>query len=345
MIEKNWKEVVQPSKLEIVESTHSDTYARFNAQPLERGFGVTIGNSLRRILLSSIYGSAIIGVKFEESLGILHEFSSIPGVYEDVTNILLNLKMVVLRMHTDKPQIVNLEKKGPCTVTAGDIDTGANIDVINPELIIATIEGNTTLNMEMQVEWGRGYVPAELNKERVQGAGWIAIDAIFSPVRRVSFNVTPTIVGRRTDYDRLALEVWTSGVVKPEDALAYAAKIQKEYMNVFINFQEDEIEKKVEAEKSETILNENLFRTVEELELSVRSANCLKNAHMTYIYELVQKTETELLKTKNFGRKSLEEIKEKLAKMGLHIGIKLPNLPSQEEIEARRRKMEEEESK
>ena len=345
MIEKNWKEVVQPSKLEIVESTHSDTYARFNAQPLERGFGVTIGNSLRRILLSSIYGSAIIGVKFEESLGILHEFSSIPGVYEDVTNILLNLKMVVLRMHTDKPQIVNLEKKGPCTVTAGDIDTGANIDVINPELIIATIEGNTTLNMEMQVEWGRGYVPAELNKERVQGEGWIAIDAIFSPVRRVSFNVTPTIVGRRTDYDRLALEVWTSGVVKPEDALAYAAKIQKEYMNVFINFQEDEIEKKVEAEKSETILNENLFRTVEELELSVRSANCLKNAHMTYIYELVQKTETELLKTKNFGRKSLEEIKEKLAKMGLHIGIKLPNLPSQEEIEARRRKMEEEESK
>lgn len=345
MIEKNWKEIVQPSKLEIVESTHSDTYARFNAQPLERGFGVTIGNSLRRILLSSIYGSAIIGVKFEESLGILHEFSSIPGVYEDVTNILLNLKKVVLRMHTDKAQIVNLEKKGPCTVTAGDIDTGANIDVINPELIIATIEGNTTLNMEMQVEWGRGYVPAELNKERVQGAGWIAIDAIFSPVRRVSFNVTPTIVGRRTDYDRLALEVWTSGVVKPEDALAYAAKIQKEYMNVFINFQEDEIEKKVEAEKSEMILNENLFRTVEELELSVRSANCLKNAHMTYIYELVQKTETELLKTKNFGRKSLEEIKEKLAKMGLHIGIKLPNLPSQEEIEARRRKMEEEESK
>jgi DNA-directed RNA polymerase subunit alpha len=345
MIEKNWKEIVQPSKLEIVESTHGDTYARFNAQPLERGFGVTIGNSLRRILLSSIYGSAIIGVKFEESLGILHEFSSIPGVYEDVTNILLNLKKVVLRMHTDKPQIVNLEKKGPCTVTAGDIDTGVNIDVINPELIIATIEGNTTLNMEMQVEWGRGYVPAELNKERIQGVGWIAIDAIFSPVRRVSFNVTPTIVGRRTDYDRLALEIWTSGVVKPEDALAYAAKIQKEYMNVFINFQEEEIEKKVEAEKSETILNENLFRTVEELELSVRSANCLKNAHMTYIYELVQKTETELLKTKNFGRKSLEEIKEKLAKMGLHIGIKLPNLPSPEEIEARRRKMEEEESK
>ncbi len=345
MIEKNWKEIVQPNKLEIVESTHTDTYARFNAQPLERGFGVTIGNSLRRILLSSIYGSAIIGVKFDESLGVLHEFSSMPGVYEDVTNIILNLKKVILRMHTDKPQIVTLEKQGPCTVTAGDIKTGSNIDIMNPDQVIATIEGKTTLKMEMLVEWGRGYVPAELNKEKIEGHGWIAIDAIFSPVRRVSFNVTPTIVGRRTDYDRLALEIWTDGIVKPEDALAYAAKIQKEYMNVFINFQEEEIERKVEAEKGEKLLNENLFRTVEELELSVRSANCLKNANMTYIYELVQKTEAELLRTKNFGRKSLEEIKEKLAKMGLHIGIKLPDLPSPEEIEARRKKMEEEESK
>jgi len=345
MIEKNWKEIVQPNKLEIVESTHTDTYARFNAQPLERGFGVTIGNSLRRILLSSIYGSAIIGVKFDESLGVLHEFSSISGVYEDVTNIILNLKKVVLRMHTDKPQTVTLEKQGPCTVTAGDIKTGANIDIMNPDQVIATIEGKISLKMEMLVEWGRGYVPAELNKEKIEGPGWIAIDAIFSPVRRVSFNVTPTIVGRRTDYDRLALEIWTDGIVKPEDALAYAAKIQKEYMNVFINFQEEEIERKVEAEKGEKLLNENLFRTVEELELSVRSANCLKNANMTYIYELVQKTEAELLRTKNFGRKSLEEIKEKLAKMGLHIGIKLPDLPSPEEIEARRKKMEEEESK
>lgn len=345
MIEKNWKEIVQPNKLEIVESTHTDTYARFNAQPLERGFGVTIGNSLRRILLSSINGSAIVAVKFDESLGVLHEFSSMAGVYEDVTNIILNLKKVVLRMHTDKPQTVTLEKKGPCTVTAGDIHTGANIDVINPDQVIATIESDTVLKMEMLVEWGRGYVPAELNKEKIEGAGWIAIDAIFSPVRRVSFNVTPTIVGRRTDYDRLALEIWTNGVVRPEDALAFAAKIQKEYMNVFINFQEEEIERKVDAEKGEKILNENLFRTVEELELSVRSANCLKNANMTYIYELVQKTEAELLRTKNFGRKSLEEIKEKLAKMGLHIGIKLPDLPSPEEIEARRKKMEEEESK
>jgi DNA-directed RNA polymerase subunit alpha len=345
MIEKNWKEIVQPNKLEIVESTHTDTYARFNAQPLERGFGVTIGNSLRRILLSSIYGSAIIGVKFDESLGVLHEFSSMSGVYEDVTNIILNLKKVVLRMHTDKPQTVTLEKQGPCTVTAGDIKTGTNIDIMNPDQVIATIEGKVTLKMEMLVEWGRGYVPAELNKEKIEGPGWIAIDAIFSPVRRVSFNVTPTIVGRRTDYDRLALEIWTDGIVRPEDALAYAAKIQKEYMNVFINFQEEEIERKVEAEKGEKLLNENLFRTVEELELSVRSANCLKNANMTYIYELVQKTEAELLRTKNFGRKSLEEIKEKLAKMGLHIGIKLPDLPSPEEIEARRKKMEEEESK
>jgi DNA-directed RNA polymerase subunit alpha len=345
MIEKNWKEIVQPGRLEIVESTHSDIYARFNAQPLERGFGVTIGNSLRRILLSSIYGSAIIGVKFDDSLNVVHEFCSIPGILEDVTNIILNLKKVVLRMHTEKPQLVTLEKQGPGVVSAGDIDTGANIDVINPEQIIATIESNTTLKLEMRVEYGRGYVQAELNKERIDTAGWIAIDAVFSPVRRVAFNVTPTIVGRRTDYDRLSLEIWTNGVVKPEDALAFAAKIQKEYMNVFINFQEEEIERKIEAEKADKGLNENLFRTVEELELSVRSANCLKNANMTYIYELVQKTEVELLKTKNFGRKSLEEIKEKLAKMGLHIGIKLPDLPTRDEIEARRKKMEEEESK
>jgi len=345
MIEKNWKEIIKPGKLEIVESTYSDIYARFNAQPLERGFGVTIGNSLRRILLSSIYGSAIIGVKFDESLGVLHEFSSVSGIYEDVTDIILNLKKVVLRMHTDKPQIVTLEKKGPCKVVAGDIEAGGMVDITNPDQIIATIESDITLKMEMRVDWGRGYVPAEINKEKIDTQGWIAIDAIFSPVRRVSFNVTPTIVGRRTDYDRLSLEVWTNGVVTPDNALAYAAKIQKEYMDTFINFHEEEIEKIEEKEEKEKDLNDNLFRTVEELELSVRSANCLKNANMTYIYELVQKSEAELLKTKNFGRKSLEEIKEKLAKMGIHIGMKIQNLPSEEEIEERRKRMEEEESK
>lgn len=345
MIEKNWKEIIKPGKLEIVEDTFTDTYARFNAQPLERGFGVTIGNSLRRILLSSIYGSAITGVRFEDSLGVLHEFSSISGLYEDVTDVILNLKKVVLKMHTDKPQIVSLEKKGPCDVVAGDIKTGGNIDVINPEQHIATIESNMTLKMEMRVDWGRGYVPAEINKEQIDTQGWIAIDAIFSPVRRVSFNVTPTILGRRTDYDRLSLEVWTNGVVTPDDALAYAAKINKEYMETFINFQEEDLEQEVEEEEKEKELNNNLFRTVEELELSVRSANCLKNANMTYIYELVQKSEAELLKTKNFGRKSLEEIKEKLAKMGLHIGMNITDLPSPDEIEERRRRMEEEESK
>lgn len=345
MIEKNWKEIIKPGKLEIVEGTFTNTYARFNAQPLERGFGVTIGNSLRRILLSSLYGSAIIGVKFDESLGVLHEFSSIPGIYEDVTDIILNLKKVILKMHTDKSQIVTLEKQGPCEVVAGDISTGGNIDVINPEQHIATIENDMTLKMEMRVDWGRGYVPAEINKEKIDTQGWIAVDAIFSPVRRVSFNVTPTIVGRRTDYDRLSLEVWTNGVVTPDDALAYAAKINKEYMDTFINFHEEELERQSIEEEKDRELNNNLFRTVEELELSVRSANCLKNANMTYIYELVQKSEAELLKTKNFGRKSLEEIKEKLAKMGLHIGMKIPNLPSPEEIEERRKRMEEEESK
>jgi DNA-directed RNA polymerase subunit alpha len=262
-----------------------------------------------------------------------------------VTDIILNLKKVILKMHTDKPQIVTLEKQGPCEVTAGDIATGANIEVINPEQHIATIENDMTLKMEMRVDWGRGYVPAEINKEKIDIHGWIAIDAIFSPVRRVSFNVTPTIVGRRTDYDRLSMEVWTNGVVAPDDALAYAAKINKEYMETFINFHEEEIERQGMEEEKDRELNNNLFRTVEELELSVRSANCLKNANMTYIYELVQKSEAELLKTKNFGRKSLEEIKEKLAKMGLHIGMKIPNLPSPEEIEERRKRMEEEESK
>ena len=222
---------------------------------------------------------------------------------------------------------------------------GGKIDVINPDQVIATIQNDITLKMDLRVDWGRGYVPAELNKEKLDAHGWIPIDAIFSPVRRVSFNVTPTIVGRRTDYDRLSLEVWTNGVVTPDDALAYAARIQKEYMDVFINFQEEEIAHEVREEEKDKELNNNLFRTVEELELSVRSANCLKNANMTYIYELVQKTEAELLKTKNFGRKSLEEIKEKLSKMGLHIGMKLPDLPSPEEIEARRKRMEEEESK
>jgi DNA-directed RNA polymerase subunit alpha len=345
MIEKNWKEIIKPSKLEVVEETYSDTYARFNAQPLERGFGVTIGNSLRRILLSSIYGSAVIGVRFDESLGVLHEFSSIPGVYEDVTDIILNLKKLVMRMHTDKPQTVTLEKKGPCDVLAGDIDTGGKVDVVNPDQPIATIQTDITLRLDLRVDWGRGYVPAELNKEKLEAHGWIPVDAVFSPVRRVSFNVTPTIVGRRTDYDRLSLEVWTNGVVTPDNALAYAARIQKEYMDVFINFHEEDIEQGFAEEDKDQELNDNLFRTVEELELSVRSANCLKNANMSYIYELVQKTESELLKTKNFGRKSLEEIKEKLAKMGLHIGMKLPNLPSPDEIEARRKRMEEEESK
>jgi len=345
MIEKNWKEIIKPNKLEIVESSRTDTYTRFNAQPLERGYGVTIGNSLRRILLSSIYGSAIVGVKFDDSLEVLHEFSCISGIYEDVTDIILNLKKVVLKMHTDKPQYVTINKQGPCVVTAADIQTSGQVEIINPEQPICTIETNLNLKMEMRVDWGCGYVPAEINKEKLDVQGWIAIDSVFSPVRRVSFNVTPTIVGRRTDYDRLALEIWTNGVVKPEDALAYAAKIQKECMDVFINFDEETFEASVEEKKTENGLNAHLFRTVEELELSVRSANCLKNANMTYIYELVQKTEAELLKTKNFGRKSLEEIKDKLAKMDLTIGMTLPELPTEDEIDKIRRRMEEEESK
>lgn len=313
---RNWRNLIRPKTIQVDHAT--DTYGRFSCEPLERGFGLTLGNSLRRVLLSSIRGAAITSVSFE---GTLHEFSTIPDVVEDVTDITLNLKEVQLRMSEIGPKEVLVSKSGPCTVTAADIAIDGALDVLNPEQHIATVSAGGKFEALLIIKEGCGYVPAEITKDPNGAVGSIAIDAIFSPIRRVNYRVTNARVGQRTDYDKLILEIWSNGSVLPEDAVAYAAKILKEQLQIFINFNE-EIEEPVEEEHEELEpLNENLFRTVNELELSVRSANCLANANIKYIGDLVQKTESEMLKTKNFGRKSLKEIKEILAEMGLSLGM------------------------
>jgi len=313
---RNWRNLIRPKTIQVDHAT--DTYGRFSCEPLERGFGLTIGNSLRRVLLSSIRGAAITSVRFE---GTLHEFSTIPDVVEDVTDITLNLKEVQLRMSEIGPKEVFISKSGPCTVTAADLATEESIVVLNPDQHIATVAAGGKFEATLILKEGCGYVPAEVTKDANAAVGTIAIDAIFSPIRRVNYRVSNARVGQRTDYDKLIIEIWSNGAVLPEDAVAYAAKILKEQLQIFINFNE-EIEEPVEEEKEEfEPLNENLFRTVNELELSVRSANCLANANIKYIGDLVQKTEAEMLKTKNFGRKSLKEIKEILAEMGLSLGM------------------------
>lgn len=316
----NWREMIMPEKLQ-VESNPS--YAKFVCEPLEQGFGITIGNSLRRIILSSLHGAAITSVKFD---AIMHEFSVISGVLEDVSEIILNLKEVRFRISDHEPKKVYLDVEGEKEATAGDIiSADGKCEVLNPDLHIATLNGKAKLKMEMTVKYGKGYSLAEANKEEEEPLGTIPIDAIFSPIRRVNYVVGNARVGQRTDYDKLTLEVWTDGSIHPEDAVAFAAKILKEQMNIFINFDEGlepEADKEaIDEEKPQ--FNENLYRSVEELELSVRSANCLKNADIFKIYQLVQKTEPEMLKTKNFGRKSLNEIKEVLTEMGLSLGMKL----------------------
>lgn len=330
----NWRDLIKPTGLEIERDSLTPTYGRFVARPLERGFGQTIGNSLRRILLSSIRGAGITSVRID---GVLHEFSSVPGVTEDVTDIVLNLKEVNLRSFTDEPKTLFLKAEGPKEVKAGDIEVDGTIEVLNTDHHIATVGEGGTLNMELTVKSGRGYVPAERNKEPEAAVGTIAIDSIFSPVRRVNYRVTNARVGQVTDYDRLIMEVWTNGAVSPEDALAYAAKILKEQLQIFINF-EEEVEPRVEEEraKQQEEFNAALLRPVDDLELSVRSANCLQQAKIKYIGDLVQKTEAEMLKTKNFGRKSLNEIKEILTEMGLSLGMKLENWPPKELIEKER---------
>ena len=319
---KNWTELIQPDRLEVDRDSHTEAYGKFVCQPLERGFATTIGNSLRRILLSSIQGAAITSVRIDNAL---HEFTAIPGVLEDVTEIILNLKVLRLKLNTAEGQTVRIDKKGKGPVTAADIITDGSVEVMNPEQHICTITGKGKFSVELEVKWGKGYRPAEMNKSDDQPIGVIPIDSIFTPVRKVQYIVTQARVGQVTDYDKLTLEIHTDGSVKPENALAYASKILKQHMAIFINFDEEQAEPEIEEspESEEPPLNDNLYRTVEDLELSVRSANCLKNANITYIGELVQRTEAEMLKTKNFGRKSLNEIKQLLEEMELSLGMKI----------------------
>ncbi|MBP8626423.1 MAG: DNA-directed RNA polymerase subunit alpha [Syntrophorhabdaceae bacterium] len=329
MFEKNWQELIKPAKVDI--EKREDDYLKFSAEPFERGYGITIGNSLRRVLLSSIMGGAITTVWID---GVDHEFSTIRGVKEDVTEIILNLKKVVLRLSDDKTRVIKIDTKGKKEVKAGDIIHDGTIEIVNPDHHIATLSEDARLYMELKVKMGRGYTPSEMNYSEGDPLGTIPIDSVFTPIKKVSYHVTPARVGFRTDYDKLTMEIWTNGSISPLDALSLAAKIIKEQMKIFIHFDEFEDEKEAlekGIEKQE--FNENLFRSVDELELSVRSANCLKNADIKYIGELVQKTEQEILTTKNFGRKSLNEIKEILSCMGLRLGIKLDNFPSREELD------------
>ncbi len=330
---KNWTELIKPKRLEVESESHSATYGKFSCEPLERGFGTTLGNALRRVLLSSLRGAAITGVRIKD---VYHEFSAIPGVLEDVTEILLNLKQVRLKMLTEGTKTLLLEARGEGRVTAGHIKTDGTVEILNPNHHLATLSPDGQLSMELIVKTGKGYVPAEANKEENQPIGFIPLDASFSPIRKVNYLVSQARVGQRTDYDKLTLEVWTDGSVTPEDAVAYAAKILKDQLTLFINF-EEESEKVEERPAEETpILNENLYRSVNELELSVRAANCLRNANIRYIGELVQKTEQEMLKTKNFGRKSLNEIKDILAEMGLSLGMKLESFVPPEQAPERK---------
>lgn len=329
MFEKNWQELIKPTKIEI--EKRDEHYVKFFTEPFERGYGITIGNSLRRVLLSSIMGGAITSVWID---GVDHEFSTIRGVKEDVTEITLNLKKVVLKMTDDKPAVLKIDVKGKKDVKAGDITHDSNVEIMNPDMHIANLSSDGKLYMEMKAKLGRGYVTSESNVDDSDPLGTIPIDSIFSPIRKVSYNVTQARVGRRTDYDKLTMEIWTDGSVNPLDALSFAAKIIKEQMRIFINFEELEESDTIEERSIDRQdLNDNLYRSVDELELSVRSANCLKNADIKYIGELVQKTEQEILMTKNFGRKSLNEIKEILSCMGLRLGLKLDSFPLREDLD------------
>ncbi|HEX9756751.1 MAG TPA: DNA-directed RNA polymerase subunit alpha [Nitrospiria bacterium] len=312
-----------PKKLDFETSEITNTYGKFFAEPFERGFGTTVGNSLRRVLLSSIAGAAITSIKIE---GVLHEFSTLPGVKEDITDIILNLKSLRVKLHSDRPKTIYLKKNGPCEVRAKDIIHDADVEILTPDLPIATLDKDSSLNVEMNVKIGRGYVPAERNKEEGMSIGTIPVDSIFSPIKRINFYVENARVGRVTDYDKLILEIWTDGSVRPDDALAFAAKILKDHLALFINFEEtaELIEPKLDDVKEK--FNKNLLRSVNELELSVRAANCLKNANIKTISDLVNRSENEMLKTKNFGRKSLNEIKEILSEMGLSLGMKLESV-------------------
>ncbi len=347
MTSRNWRDLIRPRAIEVEavchvcandvlrgrkcsscnaewHSSNEAMFAKFTCEPLERGFGITIGNTLRRILLSSLQGAAATAIRVD---GALHEFTTITDVVEDVTDIILNVKEVVFKAHAPKQFTVRIDKEGPGPVLASDIQVVDGLDVLNPNHLVAHLDKKGPLSMEISVGVGRGYVPAERNKTATMPIGTIPIDALFSPVRKVNYTVQNARVGQVTDYDKLVLEVWTNGSVRPADAVAFAAKIMKEQLSIFINFEETEEAAYVAPSEDEEPINENLFRSVDELELSVRSANCLQNANITLIGELVQRSEQDMLKTKNFGRKSLKEIKEILASMGLSLGMKNDNWP------------------
>src|SRR5438477_11323419 len=314
-----WKGFQKPKRLAADTDTLTDKYGKFYAQPFERGFGTTIGNALRRVLLSSIEGAAITAVRIE---GVLHEFQSIPGIVEDATDIILNVKQVPFKLNSDNPKPIYLKIDQPGVITSGMIEADADVEILDKDIYIATVSEGGKLDMEMRLKRGRGYVSADKNFDEDLGLGFIPIDSVHSPVRKCNYTVEAARLGQITDYDKLTLEVWTNGAVVPADAIGLAAKLVKDHMSIFINFEEEHEAESAEDRKPE-IRNENLNRSVEELELSVRSYNCLKNANIQTIGELVQKTEAEMLKTKNFGRKSLNEIKEILGTMGLGLGMRI----------------------
>jgi DNA-directed RNA polymerase subunit alpha len=323
VIQKNWQELIKPEKLNIVPGDDPKRFATATAEPLERGFGVTLGNALRRILLSSLQGAAVSAVQID---GVLHEFSSIPGVREDVTDIVLNIKDISIKMQGDGPKRMVVRKEGPGVVTAGDIQTVGDVTVLNPELVICTLDEGASIRMEFTVDTGKGYVPSEKNRAEDAPIGLIPVDSLFSPVKKVSYQVSPTREGQVLDYDKLTLTVETNGSVSPEDAIAYAARILQDQLEIFVNFEEPRKEV-VQESIPDLAFNPALLKKVDELELSVRSANCLKNDNIVYIGDLIQKTEAEMLRTPNFGRKSLNEIKEVLAQMGLHLGMEVTGWP------------------
>ena len=336
VLQKNWTELIKPNKLDIQGGSDPKRFAKVVAEPLERGFGLTLGNALRRVLLSSLQGAAVTSIQID---GVLHEFSSIPGVREDVTDVVLNVKALALNLHGDGPKRMRLRGEGPGEVKAGQIETGHDIDVMNPDLVICTLDDGARIDMELTVETGKGYVPSTQNRPEDAPIGLIPVDAVFSPVRKVAYRVENTRVGQVTDYDKLTMEVETNGAVSPEDSVALAARILQDQLQLFINFEEPS-QRGEEERASELPFNPNLLRKVDELELSVRSANCLKNDNIVYIGDLVQKTEAEMLRTPNFGRKSLNEIKEVLAQMGLSLGMDVSGWPP-DNIEDLAKKLEE----
>ena len=336
MIEKNWNELIRPEKPQIETGSDAQRKARLVAEPLERGFGVTLGNSLRRVLLSSLQGAAVTAVQID---GVVHEFSSMEGVREDVVDIVLNIKQLAVRMHAEGPKRMTLRATGPGAVTAGQIEVPADIEILNKDHVLCTLDDGAQVRMEFTVQNGKGYVPAEKNRPEDAPIGLIAVDALYSPVKRVAYRVEPTRQGQSLDYDKLIMEVETNGAVSPVDAVAYAARILQDQLQIFITF--DEPKKKVDGEaKPELPFNPALLKKVDELELSVRSANCLKNDNIVYIGDLIQKTEAEMLRTPNFGRKSLNEIREVLAGMGLHLGMEIPGWPP-DNIEEMAKRLEE----